>query len=98
MAGIYPVSDVATPMTGTSPEAIIYRDQILGVSTWKSFYPDKDPVISKDRNKLVGAMKIGDTVYYSEGVISSARARIYAKQLLDLYELTDDIGISVQDS
>ena len=60
-------------------------------------YPDKDPIISQDTNKLVGAKKIGDTLFYSEGTISSTRARIYAKQLLDIYGLTNYFEISVRE-
>ena len=60
-------------------------------------YPDKDPIISQDTNKLVGAKKIGDTLFYSEGTISSKRARIYAKQLLDIYGLTNCFEISVRE-
>lgn len=130
VAGIYPISDVVTPMSGASLEAVVYNNNIVEVSTWKDFfnkiceivnkedsglfnrvvaenrihkatavrnYPDKDPIISMDPNKLVGAKKIGDTIYYSEGTLSSARARIYAKQLLDIYGLTDCFEISVKE-
>lgn len=129
VAGVYPVSDVVTPMSGTSLEAIVYNNNIIEVSTWKDFfnkiceivyvedselfkrivtenrihkatavrnYPDKDPVVSQDTNKLVGAKRIGDTLFYSEGTISSTRARIYAKQLLDIYGLTNCFEISVR--
>lgn len=130
VTGIYPVSDITTPMSGTSLESIVYNNKIIEVSTWKDFfnkiceiankedsalferivfenkihkatssrnYPGKDPIISTDVNKLVGAMKIGDTIFYSEGTISSARARIYAKQLLDIYGLTNCFEISVRE-
>lgn len=129
-AGIYPISDVVTPMSGTSLEAIVYNNNVIEVSTWKDFfnkiceiactadgelfkrivaenrihkatsvrnYPDKDPIISQDTNKLVGAKRIGETAFYSEGTISSMRARIYAKQLLDIYGLTECFEISVKE-
>lgn len=129
-AGIYPISDVVTPMSGTSLEAIVYNNNVIEVSTWKDFfnkiceiactadgelfkrivaenrihkatsvrnYPDKDPIISQDTNKLVGAKRIGETAFYSEGTISSTRARIYAKQLLDIYGLTECFEISVKE-
>ena len=129
-AGIYPISDVVTPMSGTSLESIVYNNVVIEVSTWKDFfnkiceivctvdselfkrivtenrihkatsvrnYPDKDPIISQDMNKLVGAKRIGDTTFYSEGTISSTRARIYAKQLLDIYGLTECFEISVRE-
>ena len=129
-AGIYPISDVVTPMSGTSLEAIVYNNNVIEVSTWKDFfykiceiactadgelfkrivaenrihkatsvrnYPDKDPIISQDTNKLVGAKRIGETAFYSERTISSTRARIYAKQLLDIYGLTKCFEISVKE-
>jgi len=46
---------------------------------------------------VVAAQKIGETIFYSEGALSSSRARIYAKQLLDLYEVTEMFQISVTD-
>lgn len=130
VAGVYPISDIVTPMSGTSLEAIIYNNITIEVSTWKDFfnkiceiayienselfehivkenrihkatstrnYPDKDPIISQDINKLVGAKKIGGTSFYSEGTICSTRARIYAKQLLDIYGLTNCFEISVRE-
>ena len=128
VAGIYPISDVITPMSGTSLESIVFKNKVIEVSTWKDFfnkiceivyeidsnlfvkvvsenkihkatstrnYPEKDPIISSDANKLVGGEKIGDTIFFSEGTLSSTRARIYAKQLLDIYGLTDFFEIAV---
>ncbi|MBM7023455.1 hypothetical protein, partial [Treponema sp. Marseille-Q4523] len=57
---------------------------------------EKDPVISMDKSLLVEPKKIGNTDIYSEGSLSSERARIYAKQLLDIFKITNDIQILVE--
>jgi hypothetical protein len=49
-----------------------------------------------DSKLLVEAKRIGSTDFYSEGSLSSARARFYAKQLLDMYRITDEIQILVE--
>ncbi len=130
MSGVYPVSDIATPMSGTVLEYVIYDSKTIEVSTWKEFlsticniaykidsnlfekivsenkihkatskknYPQKDPIISKNNNLLIGGIPVGESGYFSEGVISSDRARVYVKQLLDLYGLTDRFQISVRE-
>ncbi len=129
-AGVYPISDITTPMSGAVLEYIIYENQNIEVSTWKDFlaaickiayeldselfkeivlgnkihkatsknnYPQKDPIITAVSNLLVEAKPIGETGYFSEGVISSNRARVYAKQLMDLYGATDGLQISVRE-
>jgi len=55
----------------------------------------KDPIISEDKLKLVSPIEIKGTKYFVEGSISSDRARHYAKQLLDIYDLTELFQISV---
>ncbi|WP_330364944.1 DUF262 domain-containing protein [Anaerovorax odorimutans] len=129
-AGIYPISDITTPMSGTVLEYVIYESRNIEVSTWKDFiaeickiayeidcelfkkivrdnkihkatsknnYPEKDPIITQVSTLLLEAKPIGETGYFSEGVISSNRARVYAKQLMDLYGVTDRIQISVHE-
>ena len=109
-SGVYPISDISTPMSGTALEYIIYDKQNIQVSTWKDFlcaickiaydidpiqfedivvenkihkatsknnYPYKDPIITQLPNLLVEAKPIGETSYFSEGAISSNRARVY---------------------
>jgi hypothetical protein len=49
-----------------------------------------------DKTLLVEPKKIGNTDIYSEGSLSSERARVYAKQLLDIFKITDDIQILVE--
>lgn len=130
VSGIYPISDISTPMAGTVLEYILYDNKNMEVKTWKDFlceickiaydidsslfenivadniihkatskknYPEKDPIITELKNLLIEAKPIGETTYFSEGTISSDRARFYAKQLLDIYGITDRIQISVRE-
>ena len=75
---------------------IVVSDNIIHKSQNKYRKNIKDPVISMDKALLVGPIKIGNTDMYSEGVLSSGRARIYAKQLLDIFKITDDIQILIE--
>lgn len=127
--GLYPISDVSTPMGNTNITEILFENKVIKVSTWKEFlkticyiahsfdstlfdkivsentihkatskknYPHKDPIITAQENLLVTAKSIDDTPYFVEGTISSSRARIYAKQILDIYGMTDDFQINVE--
>ncbi len=127
--GIYPISDLTTPMSGAAPEFIIFEDKHYEVKTWKDLlciicyiahgidntlfsqivnenkihkstskknYPLKDPIITDKSNLLIDAKAISESIYFSEGTISSDRARFYSKQLLDLFGITDQVQISVR--
>ena len=127
--GIYPMSDLTTPMSGAVPDVIIYEDKPYEISTWKDMlnfvcsltysidnylfekiirenkihkstskknYPQKDPIITENSNLLVKPEQIENTIYYFESNISSDRARFYAKQLLDIYGITDRLQLSVR--
>ncbi len=129
-SGVYPISDISTPMSGAVLECIAYDNKNIEVSTWKDFlcaiceiaydldsdlfenivlenkihkatsknnYPQKDPIITQIPNLLGEAKQISGTEYFSEGNISSNRARVYAKQLLDIFGVTDRIQISVRE-
>lgn len=126
--GIYPLSDITTPMSGAYIEFIIYNQKEIQTTAWKDFfnkiatlaysinkqafdsvvkenklhkststrnYPMKDPIITTEKQKLVSPMEIKNTAYYTEGALSSQRARIYAKQLLDILGVTDQFQISI---
>lgn len=128
IAGIYPVSDIETPMDGAKIKSFIYNGKVREVSSWKEFFnivcciaydtdeklfkeisdtniihkststrnfPDKDPIISNLTNKFVTANPIGETGYFCEEALSSNRIRVYTKQILDLYGLTDRFQIDV---
>ncbi|MCM1578456.1 MAG: DUF262 domain-containing HNH endonuclease family protein [Ruminococcus sp.] len=75
---------------------VIVEENKIHKATSKKNYPAKDPIISANPALLVNARRIGDTEYYVEGTISSTRARIYAKQLLDIYGITDAFQIYVE--
>lgn len=74
----------------------VVSDNIIHKSHNKYRKDEKDPVISMDKSLLVEPKKIGNTDIYSEGSLSSERARIYAKQLLDIFKITNDIQILVE--
>ena len=74
----------------------IVSDNAIHKATSKKNYPHKDPIITAQENLLVTAKSIEDTPYFVEGTISSSRARIYAKQILDIYGMTDEFQINVQ--
>lgn len=72
----------------------VEENKIHKATTIKN-YPDKDPMISAEPDKLVTAVPVRNTGYYSEGALNANRARICAKQLLDLYGMTERIQIFV---
>ena len=74
----------------------IVADNIIHKSQSKYRKNIKDPIISIDKKLLVEPKKIGNTDIYSEGSLSSERARVYAKQLLDIFKITNDIQILVE--
>lgn len=127
--GIYPASDITTPMSGTHIEAIIFDNKVTNISSWNEYlkiiceiaykynsnimqkiireniihkatssknYPAKDPIITNDSSLLVKPKEIFENSnIFIEGCISSNRARFYAKQILDIYELSDSFQIQV---
>ncbi len=130
-SGIYPVSDINTPMSGTNVKEIIVDNKTVmkTVTSWKDFlkticeivyeidnsqmrkiardncihkscatknYPDKDPIITTNSSLLNDPKEILTSGIFVEGNISSARARVYAKQILDIYGITDDFQIYVE--
>lgn len=128
--GLYPISDITTPMSGTHIVAIIYGNTVTSVSSWNEFlkticeivynlddsimkkiirdncihkatstknYPDKDPIITNKQSLLQVPKEVAmDSGIYIEGCISSNRARFYAKQILDIYGLTEEFQIQVE--
>lgn len=127
--GVYPMSDVTTPMVGATPEMILFEDKEYLISTWKDTlcticsiansidsklfdeivhgnrihkstskknYPNKDPIITDKMNLLGSSMPIANSIYFSEGNISSNRVRVFSKQLLDLFGITNKFKISVR--
>lgn len=56
----------------------------------------KDPIISNNPEYLIEPLPIKNTNYYSEGSLASNRAMVYAKQLLDEFDLSDKIQLLVE--
>lgn len=73
----------------------IADENLVHKSTSKRNKNGKDPIITADKNLLVGPYKISGSQYYSEGTVSSMSARVYAKQILDLFGFTDDVKLFV---
>jgi len=76
-------------------EQIIIKNAIHK-ATRKKNYPQKDPVITRDRNLLLVPMSIPNTPYFSEGCLSNLRARVFTKQLLDEFKCSDEYSIEIE--
>lgn len=128
-AGLYSLSDISTPMSGTNVRQILFESKVISVASWKNFftticelafdydnnlmseiaknnsihkstskknYPEKDPIISVSKDKLVDPIEIKNSGVFVESCLSSDRARVYAKELLDIYGITDAFQIEVE--
>lgn len=73
----------------------IVEENLIHKSTSKRNSKGKDPIITKDKSLLVSPYLIDGTEFYSEGTVSSMSARVYSKQLLDLYGVTEDVKLFV---
>ncbi len=75
----------------------IVRENNIHKATSIRNYPDKDPIITNNPALLIGPKEIKkDSGIFIEGCISSNRARFYAKQILDIYGLSDEFQIQVK--
>lgn len=79
----------------------IVRENLIHKATSNQNGKDKDPIIVtseqlKDNSKILrNAKQIEGTNYFSEACLSSERVRVYAKQLLDLYGITKDFELCI---
>jgi len=73
----------------------IVADNVIHKATSKRNYPLKDPIFSAKAELLIESMSIQNSSYYCEGCLSNIRARVYAKQLLELCECIDDFYIEI---
>ena len=73
---------------------IINENRIHKATSTKA-YPQKDPIISIVPSYLVDPIKVDGCSYYCEGCISNIRARTYAKQLLDYFDITQEYSIEI---
>lgn len=55
----------------------------------------KDPIVTIDKNKVIDAREVNNTGIYVEGCISAERARFYARQLTEMFNLVDKFFIEV---
>ena len=78
-------------------DSIVKENKIHKATNSKLDASKKSPVISKDKADFVTAKRIANTEYFSESVLSSVRACVFAKQLLDLYEITERFRIYIVD-
>ena len=74
----------------------IAKNNSIHKSTSKKNYPEKDPIISVSKDKLVDPIEIKNSGVFVESCLSSDRARVYAKELLDIYGITDAFQIEVE--
>ncbi|MEG1529972.1 MAG: hypothetical protein RR405_06400, partial [Clostridia bacterium] len=74
----------------------IVLENIIHKATSKLNPNGKDPIISKVSSMLQDPIKIGATNLYTEGCISSTRARVYALKIAELFSLQDKIIIRVK--
>lgn len=87
--------EILNKKNSTCMANVIDRNEIHK-ATNKQNYPHKDPVITRNRDYLIEAISVKDSEYFCEGCISSARARVYAKQLLSCFNEMDDIYIEIE--
>jgi hypothetical protein len=73
----------------------IVSNNSIHKATSKKNYPNKDPIFSDNRDLLVEPLRISESKYFCEGCISSIRARVYAKQLLELFNCIEDFSIEI---
>ena len=89
------VCQIACQFNSEQFKKIVSANTIHKATSTKN-YPQKDPVITTEPSKLVSPQNIEGTIYFTEGALSSIRARIYAKQLLDLMEITNSFQLAIQ--
>lgn len=64
-------------------------------STATRNYPDKDPIITMNKDRVIDAREIDDTKIYVEGCLSAERARYYSKKIAEIFNLVDKFSIEV---
>ncbi|MBQ8658037.1 MAG: DUF262 domain-containing protein [Clostridia bacterium] len=73
----------------------IVQQNTIHKSTSTKISDMKDPILSETPSLLNSPVTIKNTKYYAEGNISSSRARCYAKQLIEIYDLVGWFQIAV---
>ena len=73
----------------------IAMEQTIHKSTATRNFPDKDPIITLDKDKVLDAREVDNTKIYIEGCLSAERARFYARQVAEIFGLLDKFSIEV---
>lgn len=74
----------------------IASENLIHKSTKTKNYPNYDPIFTTDETLVNNPMLIEGTNIYVETNLSSNRIRVYSKQLMDIYGITNDIQINVE--
>lgn len=74
----------------------IVNDNTIHKSTKTKNYPNYDPILTKNKELVNAPILIEGTDIYVEANLSSNRIRVYTKQLMDIYGITNDIQINVE--
>ncbi len=75
--------------------AEIVKSNVIHKSTSTKIENIKDPIISNNSTLVNSPINIDGTGYFAEGNISSSRARFFAKQLIETYDLVGWFQIAV---
>lgn len=73
----------------------IATEQTIHKSTATRNFPEKDPIITMNKGRVVDAREVDDTRIYVEGCLSAERARFYAKQIAEIFKVLDKFSIEV---
>lgn len=73
---------------------IVYENKIHKATSSKNF-PEKDPIITAEKEKVNTPIFIEGSEFFYEANLSSIRIRVYAKQLLDFFDATKDVQFSI---
>ena len=74
----------------------IVEENSIHKSTKTKNYPCYDPILTTDKSLVNQPILIDGTNIYVEANLSSNRIRVYTKQLMDIYGITNNIQINVE--
>lgn len=91
------VAKVCEILNEVNPEKLknVVVQNKIHKSTSKHNTGIKDPILTYNKEFLISALQVKNTDIYAEATLSSNRARYYAKQILDIFELTDEFQLYV---
>ena len=73
----------------------IVKENTVHKSTNKHRQDEKDPIITSDRSLVNSPLEIKGSEFVIEAQLSSVRVRVYSKQLLDLYNVTQRCSYTI---